>query len=74
MDPRHAFGKVAELDVWNSRKRELVAIDLDCSIVKLQIQPDILPSSCLKGFGLEGDEPGGVQMNRSLRLEDTGEE
>ena len=27
-----------------------------------------------KGFGFEGDEPGGVQMNRSLRLEHTGEE
>lgn len=27
-----------------------------------------------KGFGLAGDEPGGVQINRSLRLEDPGEE
>lgn len=27
-----------------------------------------------KGFGLAGDEPGGVQINRSLRLKNTGQE
>ena len=27
-----------------------------------------------KGFGLAGDEPGGVQMNRALRLKDTAEQ